>query len=321
MIKEILATLLITFSGASNTFKAPPKKEMLTKVGGTYNLRNAPNYDYLENYSFPTSEIIYFGQITDENKPYAPVRYNNKTYELTEINIDFDGTQNTKNLFVTVKAWPNNLTIEYDITYGDTIEAISQVDGSMYFYMIDSLLLNEKQNNLFKAVFTAEENYYTKNYSGYYSFNNTVTTLPYDVNMYGSIMLGNEMVYSVTSKNDYTPNYFETIYFDTESNYYYTNNFNVPITASGVSNQWYINGAKMTETEYTNWQRYGTFGYVPQTPPDAYSFNDLFFSLADTPIYFIYSIFNWQLFGANLFIAFIGLISFALVLLLFRRFL
>lgn len=77
---------------------------------------------------------------------------------------------------------------------------------------------------------------------------------------------------------------------------------------------------KMTQNEYNRWQSYGVFGYVPQVQPGEYEFDDLFFSLVDTPIYFVYSIFNWKLFGANLFIAFTGLVSFALVLILFRRF-
>ena len=63
----------------------------------------------------------------------------------------------------------------------------------------------------------------------------------------------------------------------------------------------------------------GTFSYVqPQLPSD-FSFRDFFFGIADTPLYYAWSLLNWDLFGLNLFVDFCGLCTLALIVFVIKK--
>lgn len=322
MIKEILATILFSFSTSTNSFKAQPRKANLEKIGGVYNIRNQIESTYLSNYEGVTTGDIYFdtSHDTEEIKFLDPVRINNQNYYLSSINLSYTALQSR--IICTINVYDSTGTIDDPIQFtfseNTSIEILPSYLQNMYFYVRQSMLMNEDQSNLFNALFTTQENLYTKNYTGYYSFNNQVQTIDENIAMYGNITIGQNMFYTVTGIANSSN--LVVSYYNPTDQIYNVKNLALPFSNNAESTQWYMQ-VKMTEEDYVNWENYGVFGYVPQIRPDTYSFEDLFFSLADTPIYFLYSIFNWQLFGANLFIALIGLISFALVLLLFRRFL
>lgn len=323
MIKEFLATVLFAFSSGTPLTKTTPYKANLYKVGGMYNLRNSPNTDLTSKYKAQgtTTSLIYFDTSVENGQTplyLDPLRIQGTTYYLESMQLNYTGLQEAT--YITVNFYEQDSTRQsFQFNYFDTarIEYLQDFLRDMYFYVRESVLLDEVQTDLFNAIFTKEENLYTKNYTGYYSFNTNENYIDCVLGMYGNITIGQNMYYTIEED---TTSSFKLGYYDASTSTFSTTTLSLPFSATGQSSQWYLT-VKMSQSEYDNWGQCGTFGYVPQVTPDAYSFSDLFFNLADTPIYFIYSIFNWQLFGANLFIAFIGLVSFALILLLFRRFL
>lgn len=325
MIKEFLATVLFAFSSGTPLTKTTPYKANLTQIVGMYNFRNEINYDLLENYNETTNTYIVLDTSIDneETAKYTnPIRYNENDYWLigiylnvhpgVAVGIEFEWYDNEE------EATTLNLTWYWNNDLNE-LENQDQENypRSIYFNIRQSILADEVTTNIFNALFTHEDNWYIKNYTGWYSFSSTTQGISWTANMYGSITMGQTMYYSATING----NFIKAQMYDPNNDVYKYDAMALPFSTSQRGTQWYLAGAKMTNEDKTKWESVGTFAYIPKTQPGEYSLRDLFFSLADTPIYFIYSIFNWQLFGANLFIAFIGLVSFALILLLFRRFL
>lgn len=321
MIHEIIASLLLATSCGTPLIRTTPLKANLSKISGIYNFRNSVDTTYLEKYrqSGAVTEYIYFdtSNITDKTMYIDPIRIDNENYYLSYMQLGYSGLQSA--VYIRMYYYDDEGTIdEFNVTYYESanIEYIASEMQDMYFYVRESILLDEMQSDLFKAVFTLDENEFTKNYSGYYQFNNYLASGNYNYNMYGNVTIGQRMYYN----SNLLTNKVVTNTYNSQNGIYENYDIMLPFTNSGTPGQWYLN-VKMTEEDYTNWQRVGNFGYIPQVTPGEYTFSDLFFDLADTPIYFVYSIFNWELFGANLFLAFIGLTSFALILVLFRKFL
>lgn len=328
MIQNLFATLLFAGSVA-NTPILMPRKAMYNKVTGTYNLVNSINNAYLTNYTEYKETYIWFDNTTFDSELQAPkysvpLRYDNKTYYLNNIYLEWYPNNEYMSIeIVMYDAYLVNETIE--VLYYDSMNLEDIEDytfAQIYFNVMDAILLSELQTNLFNSVFTREENLYTVNYTGYYAFNNSLTQFNQtSSNMLGTITIGQNMYNQITTVHNMptSRDFIMARYYNAQTDGYDTKFLYAPFNNYGTSNQWYLS-VKMTQNEYNRWQSYGVFGYVPQVQPGEYEFDDLFFSLVDTPIYFVYSIFNWKLFGANLFIAFTGLVSFALVLILFRRF-
>lgn len=327
MIKEIFASVLLTCNFGTPILKTPYKATNNNKIYGTYNV---VNYASEELYNNESRTYVGAGYVFDDTfsnedleapKYLNPVWYNSKEYFLEYMHLEW-----YKNQFFSIEIglydlYLNATTIEYEYYMGDYSSDLDVKDASMYFQIRQSYLMTQDQALLFNSIFTTQDNYFVTTYTGYYSFNNSLTVFNSTANMQGLITIGQRMYTGARTVTGTSSNSgLRVEYYDSQNNNYTSTVLKLPFSATGNSNQWYLTGVKMTQEEYATWTTYGTFAYIPRTTPDAYDFNDLFFSMADTPIYFIYSIFNWQLMGANLFIAFVGLISFAIILVLFRRF-
>lgn len=323
MIHELFASLLLATTMGTPLIRTTPLKANLTQIGGLYNFRNYIDTNYINKYTTRTTAYITLDTSFEEGtgRFTNPIRYNEEDFYLNGIYLTINPNDSMGIEFEyydrDLEGSTLNLTwyLEDDLSELEN-ESQDQVSW-IYFNIRDSILADETASDLFNAIFTHEENWYVKNYTGWYSFSSTAQGLSWVANMYGNVTMGQRMYYSA----EISGNFINAMMYDPANDIYKYDTMALPFSTSQRSTQWYLNGVKMTNGSRLHWESVGTFSYVPTTQPGEYSFSDLFFDLADTPIYFIYSIFNWELFGANLFIAFIGLTSFALILVLFRKFL
>lgn len=190
--------------------------------------------------------------------------------------------------------------------------------GDLIFYYFDSFFVSDNQAKMFNAVFTKEDNYYTRSYDGYYNFVNPGAHLPYYINVYGIVNFNNSIYYCMTQGYDQL-NFF---YMDYDINSYAQKVYTYPFSTTQVAktNNILFSGVKMRATTYTMLEQVGVFSYVKDTAYENATFSDLLFSVMDTPIYFISRLLSFELFGVNLFVAFTGLLTVCVVLVLIRKF-
>lgn len=331
MIKEIFASVLLACNFGTPILKTPYKANNEGKVSNLYNLRDELDYSYFDDFTevYPITLLIdkTYNETTENRRYTNPCWIDNKVMYFYQLDADYSISGHALNMTL---YFYNDEDTDYTISYEDyfwydesdatALQDLPQYLQELVIDIREPMYLSGIYYAYWYSIFTHSDNEFVTSYTGYYTFSNTRTAIDYRTVMLGSIMMFSSNVYGLYGEQQTGNNTNRIKYLTYNSAYdkYGTGTRILPMT---TENQWYISASKMPKSSYLRWSSYGTFGYVPQTTPDSYSFKDLFFSFADTPIYFIYSLFNWQLFGANLFIAFIGLTSFALLLVLFRRFL
>lgn len=80
----------------------------------------------------------------------------------------------------------------------------------------------------------------------------------------------------------------------------------------------YISNVMIPKSTYQKMESIGIFAYVqPQT--EQYSFSEFFFSIMDAPLYYIQSMFSWELFGVEVYVAFISMLTIVVILTIVKK--
>lgn len=338
MIKTLLACVLLTCNNATQTLKQPRELNVndinSTIVQGNYCLNNAYDRDSLQEYfdeyheglnTYIRKEIDFTQDTyTYENLIY----YTGAVYSLDKIIITYYGIRGTGQTSNTLK-----IELEvYDVSYSDITFVINRESsetnvndvednvslipaGDLIFRLNNSYMLSKDNYLFFISTFNGVGNSMVRNYNGYYNI-----SLRPQLNfaVFGQLNINNALYTNMMSYNiaDQQNSYwFSTTKYDAYYNMYTAYFFEDAPQMQNI----YMSGVLMSNTTYSRLSTYGVWGYI-QAAPQETGFDDLFFSLADTPIYFLVSMFNWELFGTNLFVALTGLMTLCLILVLVRKF-
>lgn len=320
MFKTLIATCLLTFSCSSGQLRqVVPKRvyDNATQLSGFYNLKDTlghvdVNTFYIGNDANPFNCYVY----SLEEGMY--IKMDSLTITQTQVSANswshsfyfylFNGTDDPIDSYI-VTCTNEDLSLQND-----------EAQNLLIYFPTPYVPSSVFQSNLsrFFEFFTSGSNAYIDYYVGWYFLNIYSNSVEFEV-------VGN-----VTANNNLyaTLSYYSGVVQCDYNSYLNPNSVDMPYQPLVMykNGSWqitnrniYLNITKMPKYVYDQMALVGTFTYVPQDNMNA-TFGDLFFGIADTPIYFISRLFSFELFGVNLMVAFTGLLTLVLVLCCIRKF-
>ena len=286
-----------------------------TIVGG-YNFKDTFTLDILDFPEGYTGKVYYFDNTERERS--CPFNYDGGFGFLKSIQINYSSLISGAYLILNYYDI-NNTDYMVDFRVYNTLSNLNEEYQTIFFHVINSVYFEDNDYALFNAIFTHDDNAYVKTYNGYFTFLNGGYILDDTrLNIFGSTTWNNSLSYTFNlySDNDVYINSYERLIYDVQnskyvvqSDYLRSNNDNPYI---------YFNGVKLTYDSFNAINNHlGVFTFVPST--DTSDFEDLLFSIADTPLYFIVSLFNFEMLGINLYIALAGLLTLVIVIVIIRK--
>lgn len=311
MFKTIFTTLMLCTSIGTPIIKSPSKLYTSNTIYGMYSFRN----EFLTPETlvdFPLQEIYNWGE-------YGDIRC-----YLYEDNAGYGNYVTVRHIDLGVGGDSYELYISVGEDYVYIDSSFNNDEGVLYFssdryryftlYVPTPTYLSDTALMYFKCFFTGTGNNYVTYYDGYYNLgayplNNTGTN---GYNVYGNFIIDNNVYTEMTfdyGNNDKIIAYGQgnpSGYVVYENNAYKTANRNVLIQNTLLP---YPIRAYLSNS--------GTFTYVPPTTTN--DFADLIFSVMDAPVYYLTSLFSFELFGIQFYIAFMSIVTLLLIVAVVRK--
>lgn len=305
-------------------------------VYGSYNFKNVMgDFTTIEDgtYTLQFQELSINNEVV--NLDIVPIHRSIENYNIyycDYIEFNVDDYHCDVDFFVHNYSMSHPITWSYSFDSEDSLADLGAQDyDDLIFEVRQSYLIHDDLAKLFNLIFTTDENVYTHNYSGYYSFNNGLTSTNNPIAVFG---------YYIFNQRSYTLmfNYGDGVHGDnihglylgyyqvideTGSNYegFSIEAITLPFNQNTtMSSNIYMTNVKMSHKTYLRMQNVGVFAYVRDTSYDNTGFKDLLFGIVDTPVYFVSSLLSFELFGVNLFVALTGLLTICCILLLIKKF-
>lgn len=304
MFKSLIATALLSASVGAT----PLQPRMLNNIGyqGSFTTRMYYDSEYDEyapygeqwdfgdigaiDYTFDTTSDIYYYdythgyyvkcmllRITCDSSKHVYVYYNDVVYSNT-----------------------------FSINSGDTYDDMSNNWCSFVLYFADVYNVPYNVSKLFNVFFSTESNDYVKSYTGWYNFSDTfATTLP-SWTLMGNITANNSLVNNlIVSADDIYATYTSSAVSGISIDMYERPNW------VSKSRNVYLTNCLIPLSVRNRMVLYGQFAYIPSG--EVNDFQDLFYSIADTPIKLIYDMFNFELLGMGFASAIVSLLCLLVV--------
>ena len=331
MIKTLIATALL--SGAIATPSIQKVFVSDRTLVGCYNLRNTYEIDFDEHFYF----TLYFEddiQAQGDFKQIVPFYRVDDQYNIWYCSsITFDVYSNYIEIYIF--GYNYSISTPTQIYSGEFYNnsSLSNVDSNdgFYFDIREEYLVSTRVAEVFNTLFTHEDNIFTTTYTGYYNFNNGISSINMRFAVFGNFVFNTRMYDTMFNYGDGVHGDSNSvIYFGYYSAYYYEDGsidgYSVqPITLPfdrktiTYANMMMTN-CKMSKQSYNRLSNVGVFAYQRDTSYDNASFEDLLFGIMDSPIYMISRLLSFELFGVNLFVALTGLLTILIIVLLIKRF-
>lgn len=351
MILELIATGLLAYGVASNSVNRvygnsndsndnhivekldlPRNNAFSNSVFGAYNWRD--EFDWQDIYdSMPVNQIFTYEFDASTSNYYVPIWCNvfnqaNSSYSyayLQKIELSYrdDNTYDDDAVFTLYFYDYDGDTYNYTFTLWSGVPSTQQ---ELIINFRQSYTFNDIYHHVFDIFFTSDDNTWVTSYNGYYNFANTTTLFNAPFGVYGSIAFNNTITFGmsntfVTQSNSGYANH--NVWFDSYDNttlsygvtrYYYPFDRN-----SVVSSNLLFNNVKMSKTSYNYLGLVGIFSYQRDSSYDDTDFHDLLFGVMDSSLFMLSRLLNFDLFGMNLFVAFSGLLTLAVVIVVIRK--
>lgn len=334
MFSQIIATGLLALSVGAPTRQNANVNSTL--VSGAYNFQSNFDFQYLlsnitPNTSFQVNfnAITYSSDDTFANWDEQCVWYlgNGENFRYVEsIKCEFYTTG--LQFYIYYYDDFNNLTrSSYAFVFNSSIDVLDDVSNtyrSSIFNFSKSFYLNGDSAILFNYLLTHDDNDYVSTYNGYYNFTPNISTFNNKVfAVFGSISFDNRLFYSMTDyEQNNTFRNLRLSFYDLNYDSFMDAGFSLPLSNNtGVTyNNVYMTNCKISNADYVKLDFFGDFAYVRDTSHDNDNFHDLLFGIMDSPIYFLSRLMSFELFGVNMFVAFTGLLTLCVVIVLIRKF-
>lgn len=334
MINEIIATILLSGSIGSKTIPVtvPVHSEPIVQrndsteftknvqIHGVYNFRTNPSFSYPQQYY---SHRFIFEETGDSGvgthyKNLVPFTLNNNSngyYFLRYIDMEYDDGYTTfdfycydgqEDLFTFSTAWVNTLE---NVTY-----------RSLMFQVLTDIYIGGVDGWFFDNFFTLEDNPYVTSYTGYYSLQVGLNEISSSFITFGNMMFNNQLGYGLTNKG-ISSGMLGFFQYDLETGYYSYSLYSLPLNLySATGNNMMFTNVKMSNQTRTVLESVGIFAYVKDSSMDNTTFGDMIYSVVDSPIYMLYRMLNFDLFGVNLFLALTAMLTLVVVIFCIKKF-
>ena len=310
-----------------------PKITTVQRANYNYTIQGAYNILHVED-----NEPYFTGQLFNED---LSIYYDNSLYGYGEfwcVNpnqyTDFYATFENIDLFELYYIEEYNLVVlhidyyQYDIRieisendmFSD-LDSGHAIDELQYiaFACLHTQNFTENQYKLFNTVFGHQNNSFYTYYTGWYSmvrefnfsandywFSNIIASQMYNNQLYqfSQFHVSEE---ALSLSFSYATLSGDTFGYDAiVRNVYQTK-----------ANRIYFTGALISDKDLIRLNSIGAFTYAVEDVD--YSFADLFFDIGDTPVVFITHLLDFELFGINFAVAFMGLVSLICMVFLIRK--
>lgn len=348
MLKELVATALLSGSIGlkSNVPVTVPYHDLTrsavdyerspTIVQGVYNFRDFFNYtEFLayansHGYDDDISSTVQFDHVSSGGMPVdrfnTPLSYSGTTYYLYKLDLAY-----SPNDYILVTFYCYNgsqgadleFTFElYEDTYLSSFISTYSYLQELLFEFHEDVGFTREEGMIFDFFFTRDNNSFITTYNGYFTWS-SLTSYNRPVTCFGTSLFGSSMYYDlVTPQQNGATSWDNAYYFSVDFSTYEYSRFILEGSQFPLQNYnktWLVNW-KMSNNTKSKLELYGVFQYVPDHTYDDVTFKDFFFSIVDTPVYFVSSILSFELFGVNLFIALSGLLTICVILVLIKKF-
>lgn len=340
MIFELIATGLLAYGvstssvNASNDYRSVDNNASYGQtlevtpynqlVNGIYNFRDSFDFSIFDIRDIGSNIIVFDN---DENLlvPFTFDANNEPAYYLSSItySVGDEVELTTNNVYVSFDYYDsqhNFDSVEVDIYSTDTLSSVSRLASvrTLMFYVINGVNLNQQDYKVFNMLFTRDDNTYMRSYSGYFTFTNGGVLLnSNNYVIFGTNTLSNQIsfIFDFYSENNSYITSIQRLTYDVYGQKYQVSNFYINQRSSNLV---YFDNVKMSISTYTALNgTLGVFTYIPTG--ESSSFEDLLFTIADTPIYFISRLLDFEMFGMNLYIALSGLLTLLVVIFIIRK--
>lgn len=339
MFKTLIATCLLTFSSCTGIKQEPKElrvespRSALNQNGtinvlGGYNFRDIIDFSFLSNFTnYEADYTIYFEYDSRDNLvSYISDGTGQNAFSCGNFRLHSYGTSG--GLVIDVEFLVYNGVASTTLTQTFSTDGVLSTSTGNYK---DSILgfntpytFNGVDAIVFDNLFTSADNQYTYTYNGYYNFTNGITSINQYFSVTGDLSFDTSLYKFLSNRNNGALGGYSTLIllsYNVESPGFVYDSYSLPNGLYSIyTKNIMMNGAKMTNTTYNILSAYGTFSYVRDTTFDDSTFTDMLFGVADTPVYFISRLLNFELFGFNLFIAFTSLLTLCIIIVCIRKF-
>lgn len=191
----------------------------------------------------------------------------------------------------------------------------NDVAKNLILYFPSQFYFNETSDNYFSGIFTHSNNAYITSYDGY--INLAVNYVSSDYDIYGNFIIDNSLYKSIFDEAGDTLMY--GTYIDYNGNEqiikerYLFGNDRAP-----KDRNIYANITKLPLVDKAKIENFAVFTYV-QPAVEQYSFSEFMFSIMDAPLYYLTSMFNFELFGMNMYVALASLVTLAIIIIVIKK--
>lgn len=315
MFKELFATAILSTCLGAKTLQ--PDKAFSNQLNGGYCVRDIYTVggyrdESLRGYSFEYTSGSYNGHAfwyDFDTSTYIELDSFLMDYGVSYPNAISISLSNADNTYEHSDYIDIN-TVGYDL-YDDLPSRL--MGGIIYFD--DYFYVPSDSSKLFRHVFFAESNEYVINYTGWYSFNSNINSVNNYFNVYGNVSSNNTL--------------YNHLYGSHEADgiYYLQSNLSINLTLRPYimhddtgwhsSQLVYFTGVLIPYEMRQRLLSLGNFNYIPDVPNT--TLPEVIFSVVDAPVFYLYSLFNFDVFGTNLFIAFTSLVTLVVVIAILKK--
>lgn len=348
MLKELVATALLSGSiGLKSSVPITVPYHDLSRsavdydrsssmVQGVYNFRDYFDFTEFEDYATSHGYDDYFYSehlidlIPTGGMPIyrftSPLSYSGRTFYISQFEFSYyPGDYVGIGIVCYNGSQGANIRVDFNVDQNVYLSSVSSQFSYLYellFELHEDVGLSREESMIFDFFFTHDNNSFITSYNGYYTWGNATRYIQ-PVTCFGSSLFGSSLYYDLITPDQNGSTSWDTVYYLSVD--YISNDYTVYVldgTALPLQNynkSWLVNW-KMSYDTKTKLELYGVFQYVPDHTYDDVTFKDFFFSIVDTPVYFVSSILSFELFGVNLFIALSGLLTLCVILVLIKKF-
>lgn len=327
MFKTLIGTFLLT---SSIGFQKPIEKKLNAQmtVRGAYTLRDEFIYDDMadiEDFYGVNWQDLVLDIEHDSNSPRSVLvggvvngYFNYYEIGFLDIHANADNSwyfgfyDYDSQFYIVAPSVNDETTIDGLIDY--SYDNDSTIVENFILYFTEDYYLNNGSAIVFNIFFTSVGNKYVHNYNSWYNFTrDTVGNLGFTV--LGNFVVQNNYYDTFSSSVDVVQFYIQRTDF-VNGTYYYDD-------VKRMQNGTYYNlgniqiNAMLPKSVIDQLNYVGTFQFINNLPET--TFYEMIMAVMDAPIKYLTSLFSFQLFGIDMFVAFSSMITLLVVVVIIRK--
>lgn len=317
MIKTLIATAMLSMSTSVGAIQ-PKKANNLNTVQGGYCMR--ADYTRMDDFEGQRDTVYYVYNYEDYNNENGDIyyfyydSYNDYSDYIAVRQLYFIPTLN--NGFIRVRLHINlgEYTVDYNIRNDAFIDDLPDDMSNGILYFTKPYTLDYDTWYLFNTFYSTAPNDYVNYYNGYYTLLSSGINVDTKWQVFGYCSVNNNLCYRV--------DFYQGECYGTGIDYSSQSGvFSTDVVERGAivgDTRILLNGVLINKYHtLPEMQRTGVFQFVQDST--TYEFKDIMISIADVPIRILTGLLSFQLFGIELYVAFMGVLTLVLIGIIIRK--